>query len=137
MTNYTLTLNPVRGQRGVVEAQREQTSNGVNPPFITNYNLSLRRKIVLKGFLVLGILSIVSLLVFYIFQINNEVSGRYLIEKYERRISEIIKEKQNLEINSFQVSSLENIIGLLEPLNFEKTDKIHYIRFLDNQVVAK
>ena len=116
MTNYTLTLNP---------------------PFITNYNLSLRRKIILKGFLVLGILSIVSLLVFYIFQINNEVSERYLIEKYERRISEIIKEKQNLEINSFQVSSLENIIGLLEPLNFEKTDKIHYIRVSDRQVVSK
>lgn len=88
-------------------------------------------------FLILGILLTVALLVFYIFQVNTEVSQRYLIQEYEKRIAEISKENQHLEISSAQASSLDNITILLGELNFEKTDKIHYIRVLETQVVAK
>lgn len=86
---------------------------------------------------ILSILLVVALLVFYIFQVNNEISKRYLIQSYKQKISEITKENKNLEVKAVQINSLDKIIGLLEPLNFEKTEKIHYIRILDKQVVTK
>lgn len=109
----------------------------LNPPFILKHNLSVKWKIILKIFWIFSILSIIAFLVFYIFQVNTKVTERYLIQKYERQISEISKENKNLEIQAVQASSLYNITELLEPLNFQKTDKIYYIRVLDTQVVAK
>ncbi len=90
-----------------------------------------------RAFWLLGILLIITFLVFYVFQVNAEVSERYLIQEYQKRINEISKENQNLEISSAQISSLDNITLLLQEFNFEKTGKIHYIRVLDTQVVAK
>lgn len=118
-------------------------SNGVNnililnPPFIFKGNLSLKWKISSRIFWILSILSIAALLVFYIFQVNAEVSERYLIQKYGKRLAELSIESKNLEISSSQFNSLDNIIVSLEDLNFEKTNKTHYIRVLNNQVVAK
>ena len=109
----------------------------LNPPFIFDQNLNLRWKIGLRVFWLFGILLVTGLLVFYIFQVNAEVSERYSIQEQEKRLSEISKENQNLEINSVQIISLSNITPLLEELNFEKVNKIHYIRVLDSQVVTK
>jgi len=109
----------------------------LNPPFILKSNLSLKWQISLRMFWFLSALLITTLLVFYIFQVNAEVSERYLIQKYETTIAEISKENQNLEISSFQVNSLNNVTSLLENLNFEKIGRIHYIRVLDSQVVTK
>ena len=88
-------------------------------------------------FWALGIISIVAFSVFYIFQVNTEVSERYLIQKYEKKINELSKENKNLEVGSAQVTSLDKVIEQIASLNFEKTDKIHYIRVLETQVVAK
>lgn len=109
----------------------------LNPPFLLRYFLSLNWKINLRIFLVLSVLSIIALLIFYVFQVNAGVSERYLIQGYEEKLSEISKENQNLEISSVQANSLNNITVLIEGLNFEKTDKIYYIRVLDNQIVTK
>ncbi len=97
----------------------------------------LKRLITLRLFWLSVILSVAALLAFYVFQVNAVVSEIYLIQKYEKRISEISRENQNLEISSAQTNSLDNITALLGELNFEKADKIHYIRVLDTQVVAK
>lgn len=96
-------------------------------------------RINLRVFWLLSILLTITFLVFYIFQVNAEVSERYLIQGCQKRIAEISKENQSLEISSAQINSLENLTLLLEELNFEKTDtgKVHYIRVLDTQVVAK
>lgn len=94
-------------------------------------------RINLRAFWLLSILLTIAFLVFYIFQVNVEVSERYSIQEYQERIAEISKENQSLEINSAQINSLDNLTLLLEGLNFEETDKIHYIRVLDTQVVAK
>lgn len=91
----------------------------------------------LRFFWLLSILLTITFLVFYIFQVNVEVSKRYSIQEYQKRIAEISKENQGLEINSARINSLDNLTLLLEKLDFEKTDKIHYIRVLDTQVVAK
>jgi len=112
----------------------------MNNTLILNHPLiikPLKRPITLRLFWLLIILSVVALLVFYLFQVNAVVSERYLIQKYEKRISEISRENQNLEISSAQTNSLDNITALLGELNFEKADKIHYIRVLDTQVVTK
>jgi len=97
----------------------------------------LKKLITLRLFWFLAVLSAAALLVFYVFQINAAVSERYSIQKYEKRTSEISRENQNLEISSAQTNSLDNVTAFLGELNFEKVDKIHYIRVLDTQVVAK
>ena len=108
----------------------------LNPPFIIR-RLPSHWSICLRVFWVLSFLAILTLLIFYIFQVNAEVSERYLIQKYDRRLTELSVESKNLEISSSQSNSLGNIILALESLNFEKANKVEYIRILNNQVVAK
>ena len=93
-------------------------------------------RINLRVFWLLSALLTITFLVFYIFQVNAEVSERYSIQENQKRIAEISKENQSLEISSAQMNSLDNLTLLLEGLDFEKTDRIHYIRVLDTQVVV-
>lgn len=109
----------------------------LNPPFIVRRSFSLKWGIILRVFWALAVLSIIALLVFYIFQVNFEVSERYLIKEYERRLAEVSQESKNLEISLVQMNSLNNVAGLLKELNFVKIDKIHYIRVLGREVVTK
>lgn len=110
---------------------------------ILNSSTVLKRGFALKWstsfrfFWSLVIFSTVALLIFYIFQVNAEISERYSIQGYKEKISEISKENQDLEIKAVQLNSLDKAIKLLGSLNFEKTNKIYYIRTLDKQVVAK
>jgi len=109
----------------------------LNPPFTLKRSLFLKWPLALRIFGLLSALLIVALLVFYVFQINREVSERYLIQRYENRLIELSKENKNLEISSVQMISLDNILSLLENSDFEKTNKVHYIRILENKVVTK
>lgn len=88
-------------------------------------------------FCALTIISIFAFSVFYIFQVNAEVSERYLIQKYEKEINELSKENKSLEVGLAQVASLDKVVEQVASLNFEKIDRIHYIRVLETQVVAK
>ena len=72
-----------------------------------------------------------------ILQTNLEVSERYLVREYNKKIAELSSDNETLKIASAQNASLDKVIALVEPLNFEKTDKIHYIKVLDNQVVVR
>jgi len=83
------------------------------------------------------VLAVICLSVLYIFQTNFEISERYLIQKYSQKLSNLSKENKKLEIDSAQVSSLGKITKLVELSNFEKTEKIHYIRVIDTRVVIK
>jgi len=109
----------------------------LNPPFLIKNIFSLNWIIVLRTLLILSLFSILSLLVFYIFQVNAEVSERYSIQKYDKELTQNLKENQNLEINLIQSNNLDNIAVLMEEFNFEKINKIHYIRVLGNKVVTK
>ena len=112
-------------------------SLSLNPPIIIKNLFSFNWKIISKIFLFLSVLAVLLLLIFYIFQVNAEVSERYLVQKYDGKLGQLSKESQNLEIGLIQSNSLNNIAILMEELNFEKPEKIHYIRVLGNQVVAK
>ena len=115
----------------------------MTPYFLIRYipyrriNLIGLPKINLRILRILAVLMIISFLGLYIYQVNAETSERYLVQEYQKKISEISKENKILEINSAQIASLDNITRLLEELDFEKTGKIHYIRALDAQVVTK
>jgi len=91
----------------------------------------------LKLFWIFAVLLSILFLGLYIYQVNAEISEKYSIQEYQKKISEISKENKLLEINSAQAGSLTSITNLLGELNFEKTEKIHYIQVLDAQVVAK
>jgi hypothetical protein len=109
----------------------------LNPPIVFRRSFPIKWRIILRVFWILNVLLILSLLIFCVFQINAEVSERYLIQRYEKELNQALKENQNLEIGSVEAGSLENIVVLLEGLNLEKAEKTHYIRVLDGKVVAK
>jgi len=100
---------------------------------IATKQLSL--KLSLKTFWILSIILTITLLVFYIFQINLMTKETYLIQEYQKKIGELSRENKILEINLSQQNSLSNIETLIKNLNFEKIDKIHYLQVLEGQVV--
>ena len=109
----------------------------LNLPISIVRPLILRRKFNLKLFYILTFLSIFSLLVFYIFQINSIIQKTYLLQNYEKELTKLQEENQNLEINFAKSNSLENLESLVQNLNYEKVEKIRYIQVLGGQVVTK
>jgi len=90
-----------------------------------------------KIFWMLTVLCIVSLSFLYIFQTNLEISERYIIKDYTSRISELSRENNILEVNSTHFASLDKVVQAAGSLDFEKTDKIHYIKILSSHAVAR
>lgn len=82
-------------------------------------------------------LLIIGLLGFYVFQANAEISERFLIEEYNKKIQELSKENKVLEIGFAKNGSLDRMKELASSLGLEKVDKIHYIKVVETQVVAK
>ncbi len=109
----------------------------LRPPATIKYILSWNWRLILKISSLLSILLIITLVVIYVFQITAEVSGRNSIQEYSRKLNESAIENQKLQFNLVQGNSLSNIAVLMEELNFEKVEQIHYIRVLDNKVVTK
>ena len=93
-------------------------------------------KISLKFFWILSFISVISLLIFYIFQVNSMIGETYLIQNYQRKIKELFQENKTLEVNFYQANSLSTIENLVKNLNFEKVEQVHYIQVLESQVVA-
>ncbi len=91
----------------------------------------------IKGVCFLSCLALVGLFSFYIYQINAEVSEKYLIENLQKRAENLSQENKELEISSVEVGSLANIIQVIEQLDFEKTNKVEYIQVVDTQVVKR
>ena len=87
--------------------------------------------------LISSVILIIGLLIFYVFQINTEISVRFSIKEYQKRITELSNQNKILAINSTQNGSLEKMAEIIASQDFEKIDKIHYIRILDTQVVVK
>lgn len=85
----------------------------------------------------LGLAVILILSVLYVFQINSLINQRQVIKKSERMLEEMMAENKNLVIVSAQKNSLDKLAVLLDELNFEKAEKVHYIKVLNNKVVAK
>jgi len=91
----------------------------------------------IKTIAVLAVSLVAFLSIFYIYQTNKEVSERYLVKDYTKRISQFSEENKDLEIRSTESGSLDKIAQLIESTDYEKTEKIHYIKVLNGYVVAK
>jgi len=91
----------------------------------------------LRIFWLFSSLLIGALLVFYIFQENSIVQNIYLLNNYERKLTELQEDYKNLEIKFAEINSLENLESLVQNLNYEKIEKIRYIQVLGGQVVTK
>ncbi len=88
-----------------------------------------------KKILILTAFSIIfSLLIFYIFQINNLVSKSYSLQSYQKNIEKISLENDKMESNLADAGSLQNAEVRISELGFEKITKIHYIQILENAV---
>ncbi len=73
----------------------------------------------------------------YVFQINFEMSERFLVRQYEVKVAELLTQTRGLETVFAQEGSLQRIRPLLEGMSFQKADKTHYIQISDQQIVIR
>lgn len=109
----------------------------LNLPILINRSLTLKLRFSLKLFWILSFVPIISLLAFYIFQVNFLTKETYQIQNYQKKINKIIQENENLIIDSAKLNSFSNIETLIKDFGFEKAEKIHYIQILESQVATK
>jgi len=109
----------------------------LNPPISFSFPLRIKQKYSLKNFLILNIILIVLLIGFCIFQVNSLITKGYLVQNYEKQLNDLTVENEGLEIKFGKINSLENIDTLVKNLNFEKVDKIYYIRILEGQMAKE
>lgn len=96
----------------------------------------LARRLNLKIFWLLCFVSLSIFLGLYVFQLNEMAGGLYLFEDCQRRFSDLTRENKNLEVNFMQTNSLEDIETLVQNLNFEKVDKVHYLWIFEGGIAA-
>ena len=87
-----------------------------------------------KAFYIFGILLAISMLVLYVFLVNELTSGTYLIKDYNKEINLISAENRVLETNSNRSGLLAEVLDKAKELSFEKTTNIKYIQFSDNSL---
>ncbi len=91
----------------------------------------------IKILMILGFLPMVFLFLFLAFQINRETAEHYQVFKYESDLGNISKENQNLEMELAKANMQNNSYSLSQQLNFEKVNKVIYIKIENSQVVKK
>jgi hypothetical protein len=94
------------------------------------------KKSTLRNFWILSVFSVLALSVFYIYQINQEVSQRYAVSDYTKKIAKFTKENKSLEVSLSEVASLAKASEAIKTLGYSRIDKISYIKIMDNRVVA-
>ena len=115
MTTSTLSLKIKRGTRAKLEA--------ISFPEV-NWKI-----ICLMGFFA----SLV-LLVFYVWQINDLTKGSYLVNSYEKQISDLSDENKNLQVSFAENSFLGGALTKSEALNFQKVTTVKYIQIPESSV---
>ena len=75
-----------------------------------------------------------SLLVFYVFQINDLTKGSYLINTYEKQISQLSDENKNLQVSFAENSFLGQVLQKAGELNFQKVVSVKYVQISDDSV---
>jgi len=90
----------------------------------------------LKIFYITIIFTII-LVVFYLFQVNKVVVNLYEISQLENQLKRLSLNNQQLEVSLSSSDQLINFSQLAQRSNFEKIDKISYIREGANKVVER
>jgi hypothetical protein len=81
-----------------------------------------------KAVCLVGFFITLSLLIFYIWQINDLTKGYYLTNSYEKQIGQLSQENRNLEISFAESSFLGQALEKIQALNFQKTVSVKYIQ---------
>ena len=77
-----------------------------------------------------------SLLVFYVWQINSLTKGYYLTNSYENQISKLSEENKSLQVSSAENSFLGQALIKIQALNFQRNISVKYIQVPDSSIVA-
>ena len=80
---------------------------------------------------------VVSLSVFYVFQIIQITQESYLVLDHQEKLQNLLQNNEDLEARFTENKFLDNIESLAQELNYEKIGQIHYIQTIDNVVATK
>ena len=90
-----------------------------------------------KAVCITGFFAVMALSVFYVWQVNDLTRGSYLINSYEKQISNLSAENKNLEVSFAESSFLGQALEKIQALNFQKTTSVKYIQIPDSSVAVK
>jgi hypothetical protein len=99
--------------------------------------LQYRLNLNLKIFWAFCFILIITLLGFYVFQINALISGTHQLQLHQNKMAEISELNRGLEISLAKLNYLQNITSKSEELGFERIKAIHYIQVIDGNLAAK
>jgi len=85
------------------------------------------RKFSLRLILITTLFLIISLLIFYVFQVGMVVKGNYLIRNYSQELKNLSMENERLGVEATQNLSLGSIEKEIQELNFVPVSKVSYI----------
>ncbi len=90
-----------------------------------------RQKRAKNGILTFALISISSILcVFFLSQFDSFISESYEVGAYEKKIQELSSANEKLSVDSLETSMLERIEKIAKDSNFEKPEKVHYIKII-------
>lgn len=89
-----------------------------------------------KAVCLIGFFVGLSLLVFYVWQINSLINGFYLINTYEKQIDRLFDENKNLQVSFAESSFLGSALEKMQALNLQKVVSVKYIQIPDTSVAA-
>jgi len=90
-----------------------------------------------KTFYIFAVILIGGLAFLFCLQVNMLTKESNLLKEQTKRISELSRANEDLEMTFVEKNHLDNIEKIAKDLHFEKTEKIHYIRVLESTVAAK
>jgi len=77
-----------------------------------------------------------SLLIFYVWQVNELTRGTYVVNNYLKEISKLSEENKNLQISFAESSFLGEALAKIQALDFQKVTSVKYIQISDNSVAT-
>lgn len=89
-----------------------------------------------KKFKILIILLALILSGFYIFQINDEVSLRYSIDKCSEKINTYTEQNKSLQVSLSKATSLTSQSEVMKNLGYQNIGKVEYIKADDGRMAA-
>ena len=85
-----------------------------------------------KTLYLIGAALLLTMLVFYVYLVNQLTGGSYLIKNYHREISSLETKSKVLQTNFAESGFLGNVQEKMKELNFEKTTQVTYVQLAGN-----
>ena len=89
-----------------------------------------------KAVCFVGFFMVLISLVFYVWQINDLTRGSYLINSYQKQISQLSAENKSLQVSFAESSFMGQALVKIHALNFQKTTSVKYVQIPDNAVAT-